>query len=98
MEKSTDLVPGTLDLLILKTVALQPMHGWGIGLRIQQISAGRLEINQGSLYPAPQRLDHRSDVRPNEVRRAQQPQHRFLRGTLERLALANLLLQSTHGH
>jgi PadR family transcriptional regulator PadR len=53
-----DALRGSIDLLILKALALQPMHGWGIGLRIQQISGGRLEVNQGSLYPALQRLEH----------------------------------------
>jgi transcriptional regulator len=54
-----DALRGSLDLLVLKALALQPMHGWGIGLRIQQISEGRLDVNQGSLYPALQRLEHR---------------------------------------
>lgn len=54
-----DALRGSIDLLVLKALALQPMHGWGIGLRIQEMSAGRLEINQGSLYPALQRLEHR---------------------------------------
>jgi len=54
-----DALRGSIDLLILKALALQPMHGWGIGLRIQQISRGRLDVNQGSLYPALQRLEHR---------------------------------------
>lgn len=54
-----DVLRGSIDLLVLKALALQPMHGWGIGLRIQEMSAGRLEINQGSLYPALQRLEHR---------------------------------------
>jgi len=58
----SDLPQGTLDLLILKAVSLEAMHGWGIGLRIQQISRGRLDVNQGSLYPALQRLEHRGDV------------------------------------
>jgi len=53
-----DALRGSIDLLILKALALQPMHGWGIGLRIQQISQGRLGVNQGSLYPALQRLEH----------------------------------------
>lgn len=53
-----DALRGSIDLLILKALALQPMHGWGIGLRIQQISRGRLDVNQGSLYPALQRLEH----------------------------------------
>ena len=54
-----DVLRGSIDLLILKSLALQPMHGWGIGLRIEQISRGRLDVNQGSLYPALQRLEHR---------------------------------------
>jgi transcriptional regulator len=52
-----DLLQGTLDLLILKTLALGPQHGWGISQRIQQISEDVLRVNQGSLYPALQRLD-----------------------------------------
>ena len=54
-----DPLRGSIDLLILKALALQPMHGWGIGLHIQQVSRDRLEVNQGSLYPALQRLEHR---------------------------------------
>jgi PadR family transcriptional regulator PadR len=53
----SDLLQGTLDLLILKTLELQPMHGWGITLRIQQISEDVLQVNQGSLYPALHRLE-----------------------------------------
>lgn len=56
--KPTDLVQGTLDLLILKTVALEPMHGWGISQRIRQISANVLQVNQGALYPALHRLEN----------------------------------------
>jgi len=52
-----DLLHGTLDLLILKTLALGPQHGWGISQRIQQISDNVLRVNQGSLYPALQRLE-----------------------------------------
>jgi len=52
-----DLLQGTLDMLILKTLALESMHGWGISQRIQQISQGVLNINQGSLYPALYRLE-----------------------------------------
>ncbi|HEU0176012.1 MAG TPA: PadR family transcriptional regulator [Blastocatellia bacterium] len=55
----SDLLQGTLDLLILKTLALEPMHGWGITQRIQQISGGALVVNQGSLYPALLRLEQR---------------------------------------
>ena len=53
----TDALRGSLDLLILKTLSLIPMHGWGITLRIQQLSKGILEVNLGSLYPALQRLE-----------------------------------------
>jgi transcriptional regulator len=52
-----DALRGALDLLVLKTLSLAPMHGWGIGQRVQQISDGVLEVNQGSLYPALQRLE-----------------------------------------
>ena len=55
--KSLDLLQGTLDLLILKTLALGQMHGWGIAQRIQQTSGDVLRVNQGSLYPALQRLE-----------------------------------------
>jgi PadR family transcriptional regulator len=54
---TTDVLRGTLDLLILKTLTLEPMHGWGISQRIQQFSQGVLGVNQGSLYPALQRLE-----------------------------------------
>jgi PadR family transcriptional regulator PadR len=53
----TDALRGSLDLLVLKTLSLAPMHGWGISQRVQQISNGVLEVNQGSLYPALQRLE-----------------------------------------
>jgi PadR family transcriptional regulator len=56
--KPTDLLQGTLDLLILKTLALAPMHGWGITLRIQQISSEVLQVRPGALYPALHRLEH----------------------------------------
>ena len=57
MGKPTDLVQGTLDLLILKTVALEPIHGWAIAQRIRQVSKEVLLVQQGSLYPALQRLE-----------------------------------------
>jgi len=53
-----DLLPGTLDLLILRTLQASPLHGWAIAERIQQISEDVLQINQGSLYPALHRLEH----------------------------------------
>lgn len=58
MGKQLELLQGTLDMLILKAVSLGPLHGYGVLLRIQQISEGRLEIQQGSLYPALYRLEH----------------------------------------
>jgi len=59
MPPSTDLLQGTLDLLILQTLALGPMHGWGVAQRIQQVSAEVLQIGQGSLYPALHRLEYK---------------------------------------
>lgn len=60
MAKNTevDLLSGTLDMLVLKAVSLGPLHGYGVLLRIQQLSRNRLEIQQGSLYPALYRLEH----------------------------------------
>ena len=63
MPTSTDLLQGTLDLLILKTLALEPMHGWGIAARIQQISKDVLQIGQGSLYPALHRLEYKGWIK-----------------------------------
>jgi len=57
MGKPTDLVQGTLDLLILRTIAAEPMHGWAIAVRIRQVSKEVLLVQQGSLYPALQRLE-----------------------------------------
>ena len=63
MAKPTDLVQGTLDLLILKTLNLQPMHGWGIAQRIRQVSKEVLQVNQGALYPALHRLEQQGWIR-----------------------------------
>jgi PadR family transcriptional regulator, regulatory protein PadR len=63
MSKPSDLIQGTLDLLILKTVALEPRHGWAIGKRIQQVSRDVLLITQGSLYPALHRLEQQGWLR-----------------------------------
>jgi PadR family transcriptional regulator PadR len=57
MTRPTDLVQGTLDLLIMRTIATQPLHGWAIAQRIQLLSKDVLQVNQGSLYPALQRLE-----------------------------------------
>ena len=59
MSDRADMLQGTLDLLVLRTLALGPMHGWGVSQRIQQLSSDVLQVNQGSLYPALHRLEHR---------------------------------------
>jgi PadR family transcriptional regulator PadR len=59
VSKTAELLPGTLDMLILKAVSLKPLHGYGVLIRIRQISGDALEIPQGSLYPALYRLEHR---------------------------------------
>lgn len=73
MAKPTDLVQGTLDLLILKTISLEAKHGWAIAKRIQQVSRETLLIQQGSLYPALHRLEQQgwveSEWRPSETGR-----------------------------
>jgi PadR family transcriptional regulator, regulatory protein PadR len=58
MSDQTDVLQGTLDLLILRTIALEPMHGWAIAQRIKQISKDVLQVGQGSLYPALHKLEH----------------------------------------
>ena len=63
MPPTTDLLQGTLDLLVLRTLALEPMHGWGIAQRIQQVSKDALQIGQGSLYPALHRLEYKGWIR-----------------------------------
>lgn len=63
MSDSTDLLQGTLDLLILKCLALAPMHGWGIADRIQQVSKEALQVGQGSLYPSLHRLEYKGWVK-----------------------------------
>ncbi len=63
MSKPTDLVQGTLDLLILKTITLEPMHGWAIAQRIRQVSKEVLLVQQGSLYPALHRLEQQAWIK-----------------------------------
>ena len=58
MSDQTDVLQGTLDLLVMRTIALHPMHGWAIAQRIQQVSDDLLRVQQGSLYPALHRLEH----------------------------------------
>jgi PadR family transcriptional regulator PadR len=63
MSRPTDLVQGTLDLLILKTIALEPMHGWVIAQRIRLLSRDVLQVQQGSLYPALHKLEHQGFIK-----------------------------------
>jgi PadR family transcriptional regulator PadR len=63
MGKPTDLVQGTLDLLVLKTLSLEPMNGWAVAKRIVQVSNSVLQVQQGSLYPALHRLEHQGWIR-----------------------------------
>jgi PadR family transcriptional regulator PadR len=63
MGRPTDLVQGTLDLLILKTISLEPKHGWAIAKRIQQVSGDVLQVQQGSLYPALHRLEQKAWIK-----------------------------------
>jgi len=63
MSKPSDLIQGTLDLLILKTISIEPKHGWAIGKRIEQVSADVLQITQGALYPALHRLEQQGWIR-----------------------------------
>ena len=73
MSKPTDLVQGTLDLLVLKMLALQPMNGWSIGQRLKQLSADVLQVSDGSLYPALHKLEQEgwiaAEWRPSENNR-----------------------------
>jgi transcriptional regulator len=73
MNQTVGLLQGTLDLLILKTLALESMHGWGVAQRIQQISKDALQVQQGSLYPALHRLEQQgwieAEWRPSENNR-----------------------------
>ena len=62
-DESADLLQGTLELLLLKTLSLEPMHGWGITLRLEQMTQHALRVNQGSLYPALERLKRRGWIK-----------------------------------
>jgi transcriptional regulator len=63
VSRPTDLVQGTVDLLVLKTLAIEPSHGWAIAQRVEQLSGGVLRIQQGSLYPALHRLEHQGFIK-----------------------------------
>jgi PadR family transcriptional regulator, regulatory protein PadR len=73
MSRPSDLVQGTLDLLILKILALEPLHGWAIGQRLRQVSGSVLQVSGGSLYPALHKLEHegwiKSEWKPTENNR-----------------------------
>jgi transcriptional regulator len=108
-DRKTDLLQGTLDLLVLKTLGAGPMHGWGISQRIQQLSGDVFAVNQGSLYPALHRLEREGLVhaewgasennrraRIYELTRLGRKQLDEETATWERLAAAvNRVLQST---
>ena len=76
-----DLLQGTLDMLVLRVLALEPMHGWGISERIQQISRDVFQVNQGSLYPALQRLRRRGLVKSEWERSENNRRARYYRLT-----------------
>ena len=78
MAKPTELLPGTLDMLILKSVSLKPLHGYGVLLRIKQISRNALDIPQGSLYPALYRLEHQALITRQVGREREQPKGQVL--------------------
>jgi transcriptional regulator len=80
-ESRLDILQGTLDLLILRTLVSGPMHGWSISERIQQISQEVLRVNQGSLYPALHRLEHRGWIRAEWARSELGRRARFYRLT-----------------
>jgi len=67
MSKPSDLIQGTLDLLILKTLSLESKHGWAIAKRIQQVSKDALQVSQGSLYPALHRLEHQGWLKAQDA-------------------------------
>ena len=73
MSKPSDLVQGTLDLLVLKILALQPLHGWALSQRLKQVSGDVLQVSDGSLYPALHKLEHQgwiqSEWKPSENNR-----------------------------
>jgi transcriptional regulator len=81
MGKPSDLVQGTLDLLILKTISLDPKHGWAIAKRIQQISNEVLQVQQGSLYPALHRLEQQGWITSNWAESETGRQAKFYRLT-----------------
>jgi PadR family transcriptional regulator PadR len=78
---STDVLQETLDLLILQTLALEPMHGWGVAQRIQQVSQAVLQTRQGSLYPALYRLEYKGWIRADWANSENNRRAKFYRRT-----------------
>lgn len=83
MAKQPELLQGTLEMLILKSISLEPMHGYGILLRIQELSRDRLQILQGSLYPALYRLEHRGLIKAEWGESENKRKAKFYRLTAE---------------
>lgn len=83
MTESADILPGTLDLLILKAISLGEVHGYGVLLRIERISGGALEIQQGALYPALYRLEHQGLIESEWGRSENNRRAKFYRLTAE---------------
>lgn len=77
MSDQSDLLPGTLDLLILQTLLLQPNHGWAIAQRIEQVSQDLLKVQQGSLYPALHRLEHQGWIESHWAKSEQKRRAKF---------------------
>ncbi|HJN45712.1 MAG: PadR family transcriptional regulator [Acidobacteria bacterium] len=77
MSEPSDVLRGTLDLLILQTLVLEPNHGWAIAQRIQQVSRDHLKVQQGSLYPALHRLEHQGWIRSKWGRSDEKRQAKF---------------------
>jgi len=90
------LLQGTLDLLVLKTLDLEPMHGWGIAQRIQQISESVLQVNQGSLYPALHRLEEQGWIRSNWAASENNRQAKYYE--LTRLGRKQLIEETENWH
>lgn len=73
MSKPSDLVQGTLDLLLLKLLALEPLHGWAIGIRLKQVSGDVLQVSDGSLYPALHKLEQQGWIKIRLAQYGEQP-------------------------
>src|SRR5258708_38169111 len=94
MSKPKDVVQGTLDLLILKILALEPMHGWAIGLRLKQVSGDILQVSDGSLYPALHKLEQQGWIKSEWRTTENNRRAKFY--TLTRLGRAHLAKESAN--